>query len=461
MIARRILSIALASLLAAAMLTAEKQTPPAGGAPKDFKLPAKKTFQLDNGLGATLIPYGTLPKANVSVVIRSGNINEGPAETWLADLTNSLMEEGTTTRNAEKLASEFASMGGSLSVSAGLDQTSAASDGLAEFADEVVRLLADVVRHPAFPESELARLQNDFVRNLSIQLSQPQPQADSRFAELLYPDHPYGRMFPSEEMIRGYDVARIKTFYQSNFGAQRAHVYVAGVFNEADVEKAIRESFGDWEKGPEAAVNPAKMQAKRSVHLIHRPDAPQSTLRIGLPVVDPSHKDYVALQVTNALLGGSFGSRITSNIREDKGYTYSPNSSVAVRYRAAHWVQSADVTTKDTAAAMREIFKEIQGLQAQPPPAEELQGIQNYLAGIFVLQNSSRTGVIGQLSFLKLHGLPETYLTNYVKNVYAVTPEEVQRIAKEYLQDKNMTIVVVGDRGQVRGQLSAFGQLAE
>ena len=461
MIAQYVLTMALAGLLFAAPASAEKQQPPAGGPPKDFKLPAKKTFQLENGLGATLIPYGTLPKASVTILIRAGNFNEAPNETWLADVTNSLIEEGTTTRNAEALASEFASMGGGLSVSAGLDQTSASSDALAEFADEIVRLLADVVRHPAFPESEVARLQNDFVRNLSIQLSQPQPQADRRFAELLYPDHPYGRMFPSEEMIRGYSVEKVKAFYQSNFGAQRAHVYVAGVFNEADVEKAIREGFGDWEKGPEPAVNPPKMQTKRVVHLIHRPEAPQSTLRIGLPVVDPSHKDYIALAVTNALLGGSFGSRITSNIREDKGYTYSPNSAVQVRYRAAHWVESADVTTKDTAAAMREIFQEIQRLQTEPPPAEELQGIQNYLAGIFVLQNSSRQGVIDRLSFIRLHGLPETYLTDYVKNVYAVTPADVQRIAKEYLQDGKMTIVVVGDRSQVRSQLTAFGQLAE
>jgi predicted Zn-dependent peptidase len=458
---RLFVAIALAGLLAAALMLAEKQLPPAGGAPKDFKLPARRTFQLENGLGATLIPYGTLPKASVRILIRSGNFNEAADEIWLADIANALMKEGTTTRNAGALASEFAAMGGGLEIEAGADQTAASSEGLGEFADEIVRLLADVVRHPAFPESEVARLQNDFVRNLSIQLSQPQPVAESRFAALLYPGHPYGRMFPTEEMIRGYTAERIRKFYEANFGAQRAHVYVAGVFQEADVEKAIRESFGDWQKGPEPAVNPPKMQTQRVVQLIHRPGAPQSTLRIGLPVVDPSNNDYLALQVTNTLLGGSFGSRITSNIRENKGYTYSPNSAVQSRFRAAHWVESADVTTKDTGAAMREIFKEIQRLQSEPPPAEELQGIQNYLAGIFVLQNSSRSGLIERLSFIRLHGLPESYLTGYVKNVYAVTPADVQRIAKQYLQDQNMTIVVVGDRAQVRSQLSGYGRIVE
>ncbi|MPZ19991.1 MAG: insulinase family protein [Luteitalea sp.] len=452
---------ALASVLAVSAVSTQKQEPPPGGEPKAFKLPAKKSFQLDNGLGATLVPYGTLPKVTVSVIVRSGNLNEGADETWLADLTADLMKEGTATRGAEALASEVAAMGGELTISTGLDETTVASDALSENAGGLVRLLADVVRHSAFPASELGRLQKDMVRNLSIAKSQAQPLAEERFMELLYPNHPYGRVFPTEEMIGSYDIERVKTFYQTNFGAQRTHVYVAGMFDEGDVEEAIRESFGDWGRGQEPLIKPPKPVTKRVVHLINRPGAPQSTLRIGLPVVDPSHEDYMALQVTNALLGGSFGSRITSNIREDKGYTYSPSSAVGVRYRAAHWVESADVTTADTGAAMREIFNEIQRLQEEAPSANELEGIQNYVAGIFVLRNSSREGVIGQLAFLGLHGLPDAYLTTYVKNVYAVTPTDVQRIAKDYLQDPTMTIVVVGDRAQIREQLTPFGQVVE
>lgn len=461
MMVRRTVAVALVSLLAISAVSTQKQQPPPGGAPKPFKLPAKETFQLDNRLGATLVPYGTLPKVTVSVVVRAGNLDEAADETWLADLTADLMKERTATRSAEALASEVAAMGGELTITTGLDQTTVASDALSEHAGDLVRLLADVVRHPALPASELGRLQKDMVRNLSIARSQAQPLAEERFMALLYPNHPYGRMFPTEEMVGSYDIDRVKAFYQANFGAQRTHVYVAGMFDDADVEQAVRESFGDWGSGEEPLIKPPKPVSTRVVHLINRPGAPQSTLRIGLPVVDPSHEDDMALQVTNALLGGSFGSRITSNIREDKGYTYSPFSSVAVRYRAAHWVESADVTTADTGAAMREIFNEIQRLQKEPPSAKELEGIQNYVAGIFVLRNSSREGLIGQLAFLRLHGLPDTYLTSYVDNVYAVTPQDVQRIAKEYLRAPSMTIVVVGDRAQVRKQLTPFGEVVE
>jgi predicted Zn-dependent peptidase len=294
------------------------------------------------------------------------------------------------------------------------------------------------------------------VRQLTIQLSQSQPVANQRFVELLYADHPYGRLFPTEERVRGYTIDDVRGFHQAVFGARRAHVYVVGQFDESAVEKAIRESFATWDAGPEPARKVPEMRSERAVHLVDRPGAPQSTLRIGLPALDPTHDDYMALVVTNALLGGSFGSRITSNIRENKGYTYSPYSSVTTHYRSAHWVQNADVTTAVTGASLKEIFYEIERLREQPPTAEELEGIQNYLAGIFVLQNSSRGGIIIQLAKLRLHGLDDSFLTNYVKNIHAVTPQRMQEIAKRYIRPDEMTIVVVGDRSKVTSQLEPY-----
>ena len=127
----------------------------------------------------------------------------------------------------------------------------------------------------------------------------------------------------------------------------------------------------------------------------------QSTVIIGVPTVDPTHADFIPMTVMDALLGGAFASRITKNIREDKGYTYSPYSELSTRYRDAYWAENADVTTAVTGPSIKEIFAEIDRLQAEPPSAEELKGIQNYLAGTYVLQNSSRAGITGQL---ELHG---------------------------------------------------------
>ncbi len=437
----------------------QKEKPPEGGKPKPFTIPPHQTFSLKNGLKVTLVPYGAVPKVTISAVIRSGNINEEADQVWLADLTGEILKEGTATESAEDLAKQTASMGGSLNVNTGVDQTTIATDVLSEFGPAAVKLIADVVEHPLLPASEVDRLKKDFIRQLTISRSQPRPLANERFLKALYPNHPYGRIYPTEEMISSYTIDDVKKFYKANFGADRTHIYVAGRFDAAEMKKAITQSFEGWEKGPAPVMNVPKPVMQKAIYLIDRPGAAQSTVYLGLPVMDPTNPDYVAFQVANSLLGGSFASRITSNIREQKGYTYSPNSQVSTRYRDAYWVEIADVTTAVTGPAIKEIFKEIDRLQNEPPSDQELQGIKNFLAGVFVLQNSSRQGLISQLAFLDLHGLEEKYLTNYVQNVYAVTPKQVQEMVSKYLPDEKMTLVVVGDKGKVEEQVSAFGKI--
>ncbi len=436
---------------------AQKQKPPEGGIPKDFEISKTKTFELDNGLKATLVPYGNLPKVTVRIVVRAGNLNEAENEVWLADLMGDLIKEGTQTRTSDQISEQVAGMGGTLSVDVGSDLTTLASDVLSEFGPDLVALLADVVQNPLFPESEVARLKRDMLRNLSIEKSQPGQLAQEKFLKVLYPDHPYGRMFPSTDIVASYTAAKVRAFYDNNFCAARCHVYIAGRFDEKAVEKAVRASFAAWPKGPEPLISPPKPSTTRKVWIVDRPGAPQSTLYIGLPVIDASHKDYVRLLVANSLLGGSFTSRITSNIRENKGYTYSPFSMVSTRYRDAYWLEVADVGTEVTSPALKEIFYEIDRLRKEPPGEEELQGIQNYMAGVFVLRNSDRGGIIGQLSFLDLHGLDRSYLTNYVRNVHAVTPEDVRRITDECLKDREMVIVIAGDKKKILKSVSAFG----
>jgi zinc protease len=279
------------------------------------------------------------------------------------------------------------------------------------------------------------------------------------FRKLLYPNHPYGRVYPTEKMLRDYTIEQVKNFYQKNFGARRTHIYVAGKFDAKGMEAAVRDAFRDWSAGPEFVENLPAPVSKREIHIIDRPGAPQSTIFLGLPVIDPSQKDYRALGLMNQLLGGSFASRITTNIRENKGYTYSPGSFISSRYRSAYWVQVADVSTAVTGPSLKEIFYEIDRLQKEAPSAEELRGIQNYAAGVFVLQNSSANGIINQLSFLDLHGLPESYLADAVKNIYAVTPEQIQQLCATHLRADQMTIVIAGDKKKIEKQVAQYGKI--
>jgi predicted Zn-dependent peptidase len=370
------------------------------------------------------------------------------------------MQEGTAEKDAKAVAREAADMGGSLNIGTGLDQSTVGGNVLSEFGPDLVRLIAEVVRNPAFPDSELSRLKRDMVRNISISQSQPGTKALVKFREVLHGDHPYGRIFPDAEMVEGFTTEAVRAFYEANYGAARTHIYVAGMFDVGEMEQAIREYFGDWTEGPQPLIDIPTTSTQRAVHIVDVPGAVQSNVYIGLPVIDPSHEDFIALTVTNSLLGGSFASRITSNIREDKGYTYSPFSTLSGRYRDAYWAEVAAITTEVTGAALREIFLEIDRLQAEPPSAEELEGIRNYLAGTFVLQNSSPGGIIGQLIHLDLHGLPDDYLNTYVQKVYAVTPAEVQRVASEYLRDEDMVIIIAGDRAAIEAQVAGLGRLA-
>ena len=265
---------------------------------------------------------------------------------WLADLTGDMLSEGTATRSAPKIAEAAARMGGALDISVGENRTEIGGDVLSEFAPEMVALVADVARNPKFPESELTRLKGDRARELSIAKSQPQPLAQEKFRAVLYGDHPYGRLFPTEAMLQGYTIAQVQAASTTATSAPRARTSTSSaVSTSAAMEAAIRKAFGDWKKGP-APKHDEAVAEERARRLPHRPAR--------RPAVDDQHRHagdrsvepgLGPLYLTNVLLGGSFASRITSNIREQKGYTYSPQGQLSSRYRDAYWVEIADVTT--------------------------------------------------------------------------------------------------------------------
>jgi predicted Zn-dependent peptidase len=449
-----------ALLLLAAFAATAVESPPVPGPAKDFRLPEQRRFALPNGMKVTMVQWGDVPKVLLLLTVATGSIDEQRGETWLSGLTADMLPEGTQTRSAAKIAEAAAAMGGELAAEAGNDLTHVTLNVLAEFAGDAARLLADVARNPSFPAADFERRRTDRLRDLSIERSQPQPLAQEKFLAALYPEHPYGRLFPTPAELQALTVEKARAFYAANFGAARAHLYVVGRFEPGPLEQVVREAFGDWKPGTEAAPRPPAPHAERKLYLVDRPGAVQSTLILGMPVIDPSNPDYIKLVVANALLGGSFSSRITSNIREQKGYTYSPRSAISSHRRDASWAETADVTTKDTGASLKEILGEIARLKTEPPPEAELRGVQRYVAGTFVLRNSSRDGIAQQLVFVDLQGLPDDWLTTYVQRVQAVTPKDVQEVTARYIQDARAAIVVVGDLKTVREQVAPLAPAA-
>jgi len=433
--------------------TTQKETPPAPGTPKNFKLPPTRTFSLANGMQVTLIPFGLVPKVSMDLQVRTGKIDEGPNDVSLASVVGDMMREGTTTRTPQDVSRQAADMGGSVDVFAQDEMMSVSGTVLSDFSAGLVTLIADVAQHPRFDPADLKRIIDKHARDDAVALAQAGAVARKTFREMTYGDHPFARIYPTEEVLRGFTIERVRDFYTKNLGAQRAHLYVSGVYDAKAVERAVHQAFDAWPSGAPATERPPVIAAKQQVAVIDRANSVQSSMRMGVPVADPSSPDYIRMTVTDYLLGGAFGSRITSNIREDKGYTYSPGSFINVYKKSAVWMEIADVTSNVTGASLTEIFKEIDRLRTEPPTEQELDGIKNNLAGVFTVQNSSRGGLIGQMSFVNLHGLGPDYLTSYVKNVMAVSPADVKATAEKYLDPSKISIAIVGDKRSAEKQL--------
>jgi predicted Zn-dependent peptidase len=407
----------------------------------------------------TLIPYGLVPKAVVNLRVYAGSLNEGQ-DVWLSTLTAQMLREGAAGRSGAEIAEAAAAMGGNLNLNAGTHETTLGLNVLSERAPDAVRLVADLARRPTFPASELERVRQNLLRNLAVARSQPQPAADAALAAAYYgTDHPYGRLFPTEAQLKGYTLADVQRFYAANFGARRARLYIAGRFDADAVRAAVEQAYADWQPGPERLSLPPAPRAGPRVILVDRPGAPQSTIRLAFPAPVAGSPGDIPFRVTNALLGGSFTSRITTNIREEKGYTYSPFSAVAYNPGESQWEFDADVTTAVTGAALKEVFGEIRRLQTEAVPEDEATGMRTWMAGTFVLQNASPAGLIGSLAERDFHGLPANWLETYVPGVLATTGADMQRLTRDTLPLGRMTLVVVGDIAKVQPQLKALPEL--
>lgn len=435
--------------------------PPAAGTIAPFSLPAVERNSLDSGLSVISIPSGSIPKAYLRLVLGFGMASEKPSEIWLTQLLSDYLKEGAGDLDAVSIANEVGKMGGHLDVDVDDTTTTISASVLSDFAPQLIRVFAKIVREPRFPESERERLIADMLRRLDLARSQPGMLATHAFLQSLYDDHPYGRFLSAADLIKEFTARSARAMFEEHAGPEEAKLYVAGQFNEAAVLNAANDAFAGW-TGDVASVEPPRgVTNERAMLLVNRPEAEQSTLSIGLHVPDPKQQDYVPLAVTNALLGGSFYSRITLNIREDKGFTYSPRSQIVSYPGAAYWAETADVTTDVTGASIHEIFFEIDRLGSEPASSEELEGIQHYVAGNYILRHATPSGIINQLEFLELHHLDEHWAISYTDQVLALTTDDVQRIAREHLRSSEMRIVIVGDIAEISEDLLPYGDAIE
>lgn len=450
------LRIGVAIVLAATMATAQDR--PAVGPERPFQLAPRVERTLPNGLRVIVTRQTAIPKVSITLTILSGYSSDPADLTGLASLTADLIQEGTKTKNSRQIRRDVFGMGGSLTAAASQDFTSISVRGLAEFSPRLLDLAADVAMNPTIPEDEVAILKQQHLQAVSQQKADPRFVSNRTFRKALFGEHPYARTSETEASLNAMDRARLVAFHQSHYRPNNAFLLIVGAIDPETMMAAAAKAFGGWARGDVASpAYPAPPALSgRHVYFVQRPNSIQSSISVGNVAIKRSDARWFELTLANTIYGGAFNSRIVRNIREEKGYTYSPQSAMTGFANAGFYRFAADVRNEVTGATLTEVFKEIDKLRAEGSETAELQGAKAYLRGIFPIQTATQTGLSATLNNVYVFGLPKDYTETYRAKIAAVTPEQVKGGAATLLGSDNSVITVVGDWAKVKDQFAGY-----
>jgi zinc protease len=434
---------------------------PALSAERTVTWPKVTKSRLANGLEIVLAESHAIPKFHGQLSFRSGNaaaINRGLG---LAEMTATVVRTGTTKRPSRQIEEDLRRLGADLSSSAGSDTSSIAFAGLSEFAEPLLSLVNELAREAAFPEAEFERERRQKLEEVKLERTQPGFLAGERLRKVLFGSHPYAQTSPSEEQVVAYKRDDLLQTYRDFYTPENALLVMVGDFDSSAMLKSIEKVFANWTgKKPVTPAASAPAQPRgRNVYLVHVPGAVQTQILAGCHAITRKHPDWIPLGLTNSVYGGAFNSRLVMNIREDKGYTYSPRSGVNPLREHGYFSISAAVRNDVVAASLAEIFYELDKLRSIPVPEPELADAANYVSGIFSMGLATQGGLLAQLATAALNELPDDYLETYRGKVRALTPADLLATARKYLDSANMQIVVVGDRAQIEEQARLFGNV--
>lgn len=414
---------------------------------------------LPNGLTVWFLHRPGFPKVASYLVVRGGNAHDPADQQGLTGLMAGLLTEGTTTRSSKQIAEELQAVGGELSASAGPDAVFIHGSSLSNGLPVLLELMADVTRRPTFPVNEVDLVKANTLQGLQAQEAQPSFKANRAFSAAIFGSHPYAFVSIKPEVVQAATPEQFRAIHKARFQPGQALLVLSGDINEASTLKLITSAFGDWKASGETLklLPEAPTASSHQFLLLPRPGSVQSTLRVGRPAVAATHADYVPLLLANVILGGSFDSRIVKNIREDKGYTYSPGARAAGMQRGGSYSVRADVRTDVTAASLMEIFYEMDRMGTTPVGADELLRAKRFMGGTYLFQNQMLAALTGSLATYWVNGLKPEALAEFIPKVNAVSAEEVRRIGRTYFAAKDQTIVVVGDEAKAKVELEQFG----
>lgn len=423
--------------------------------------PKRTHAKLSNGMQVVLAEAHFIPKFHGELFFRSGEALVSDRGTGLAELTATVARTGTAARTSRQIEEDLRRLGADLGVSAGQDTSAISFAGLSEFAEPLLRLVNELTCDAAFPQSEFEREQRQKLEEVKLERTSPSFLATERLRKILFGAHPYAKISPTEAQVLAYKRDDLLAVYRELYTPENALLMMVGDFEPQAILKLIESIFGNWKGSkPATKTNPSVPQVRgRRVYLVHNPGSVQAQILMGCRAITRRDPDWIPLGLTNSLYGGAFNSRLVMNIREGKGYTYSPRSGVSPFREHGFFSVSAAVRNDVVAASLTEIFYEIDKLRSVLVPASELADAQNYLSGVFSIGLATQEGLLTQFATSALNDLPDDYLQTYRDKVRALGPHDLIAMARKYFDSANMQIVVVGDRGRIEEQAALFGEL--
>ncbi|MFO0800449.1 MAG: pitrilysin family protein [Gemmataceae bacterium] len=432
-----------------------RQDAPGGGG---FSLTAAKKTVLPNGLTLILMEDHRLPIVVARAAVKDVTLREPADQAGIATLVGDLREEGAANHTGEQIATLIADTGGSLE----FGSDGASLKMLAPDADLGLKLMFECLTKPTFPQDAFDRQKENQLSTIADSETQPKVKARQLFNKLVYADHPYGRpALGTKATVGRLTQADVKAFHAATFAPNATTVVVAGDFKADDLAQRVAALTKDWKKvelAPAAPAAPAKGAAVTE-RIVSDKSAAQVHVYVGHLGVTRQHPDYYKLLVMDNVLGvgPGFTDRLSSTLRDRQGLAYTVNASIAGSAGNQPGTFTGYIGTfPDKFVLVRDSFvKEIARIRDEPPTAQEVDDAKKYLLGSLPFRFGTLSAVAGQLLSAEQLGLGFDFLDKYRKEVEAVTPADVQAVARRHLDPRALTIVAVGPIDQSGAPLAA------
>ncbi len=406
-----------------------------------------------NGMTVLVLEQHYLPIVEVHALIKTGSAQDPPGKAGLANLVASLLDEGTTTRNSKQLAEQIDFVGGSLEVKAGEDFTTASVRVLKKDIELGFTLFGDILMHPAFPKQEFERVRAQIIGEIASDNDDPGQVAMKAFNQLVFHDHPYRwPVHGTEETLPKITLSDVQNFYVKEYLPNQVILAVVGDVSAEQATALVQSTFGMWKKGnpPARTVKKPAAIEKKAVQLIEK-DLTQSTIVLGHGGISRTNPDFYAVTVMNHILGaGGFSSRLMDSIRDKQGLAYGIMSHYDARSMPGSFWVNLQTRTEATNQAITGVLAEIKAIRESPVTDQELAEAKSFLMGSFPLRLDSTAKLAQVLAQVEYYGLGFEYFTQYPNWIERVTKEDVQRVAKQYLDPQHYALVVVGNLSKAK-----------